>query len=517
MTLSGIKTWLPSDVRKQEFVTSKLIALYEAAGCEPIVIPTLVDVSVIEKANTKFNSEIFKLVDKDGKVLALRTEMTQPIAKAVASRASELKFPLKLYYNSTIFRYKGIATDDSREIQQIGVEFIGADAKSSDRELLELVVKSAQELGIKDYRITITDANIWRQVIAKFPSVGKQAYDLVRRGDIIGLKSLIPENHALRALLADDVAALGGALGLDLSHVSALLNLGSIVKFDALQCPDISLYTGLHFNLLVQGQGKLLAMGGRYDNLCKEFGKDLPAIGFAFYLPRLIATMIDQGLLDTSLQGAPRRSNLSSSKKVLKIAVSKGTLLDGAVEFLATKGVKVEAADKRKLILEAGSGLGFDAIQVLLVRGHDVPTYVEHGAADLGVVGIDTVIDSKTNVVRLKDLNYGHCRLSVCAKEGLYKSVSELPSYTRVATTFPNITKDFFTKRGLEVEIINLYGSVELGPLTELSDIIVDLVASGKTLKENGLEVIQDIMDCSAVLIANEASFRVNREQFLGL
>ncbi len=513
MTLSGIKTWLPSDVRKQEFVTSRLIALYEAAGCEPIVIPTLVDMSVVEKANSKFNSEIFKLVDKDGKVLALRTEMTQPIAKAVASRASELTFPLKLYYNSTIFRYKGIATDDSREIQQIGIEFIGAKAEASDREVLELLIKSATELGIKDYKVTITTATIWQQVLNRFPAIGKQVYDLIRKGDIIGFKKLIPEGHALRALLTDDIKELERALGLDLKATQELLKLSSMLSFDALQCPDIGLYTGVHFNLIVPGQGKLLAMGGRYDNLCKEFGEDLPAIGFAFYLPRLISTMMSQGLLEGSL---PIKVE-PSTQKVLKIAVSKGTLLDGAIEFLKTKGISVETGDKRKLILNASPGLGFEKIEILLVRGHDVPTYVEHGAADLGVVGIDTVIDSKTNVVRLQDLNYGHCKLCVCAKQGLYKSLAELPSYTRIATTFPNITRDFFTKRGLEVEIINLYGSVELGPLTELSDIIVDLVASGKTLQENGLEVINEIMSCTAVLIANEASFRVYKDKFLGL
>lgn len=511
MTLSGIKTWLPSDVRKQEFVTSRLITLYEAAGCEPIVIPTLVDLSVVEKANSKFNSEIFKLVDKDGKVLALRTEMTQPIAKAVASRASELSFPLKLYYNSSIFRYKGIATDDSREIQQIGIEFIGAKAESSDKEVLELLIKSAAELGIKDYQVTITLASIWQQIFSQFPSIGKQVYDLIRKGDLIGFKKLIPEDHALRALLTDDIGELEKSLGLDLSAIKALLKLGSMVRFDALQCPDIGLYTGLHFNLIVAGQGKLLAMGGRYDNLCKEFGQDLPAVGFAFYVPRLISTMISQGLLESESKSSP------ATKKVLKIAVSKGTLLDGAIEFLGKNGISVETGDKRKLILNASPGLGFDKIEILLVRGHDVPTYVEHGAADLGVVGVDTVIDSKTNVMRLKDLNYGHCKLCVCAKQGLYKSLTELPNYTRIATTFPNITKDFFDKRGLDVEIINLYGSVELGPLTELSDIIVDLVASGKTLQENGLEVISEIMSCTAILIANEASFKVYKDKFLML
>lgn len=505
---SGIKTWLPSDLRKQEFVTDKLIDLYKTEGYEPIAIPTLVDLSVIEKANSKFNSEIFKLIDKDGKILALRTEMTQPIARAVSSHASELKFPVKLYYNSSIFRYKGIATDESREIQQIGIECIGANDKDSDKKITELLLKSIKKLGIKKTHIALTHSQIWKKIFAKYPGLANRVYDLVLQGDLIGLKDTIPSDHPLRALLANDINVVEKALDIDLSDLKAILKLSPILKFDALQCPDINLYTGLHFNVLVEGQGKLIAMGGRYDNLCKEFGKDLPAIGFAFYLPRLISVMAEQGLLEGTKAEDP--------KKTLRIAVSKGTLLDGALEFLQSKGIKVDKdINTRKLILNGQKALGFDKVEVLLVRGHDVPTYVEHGAADLGVVGIDTVIDSKVTVVKLKDLNYGHCRLAVCAKKGRYKSVAELPSYTRVATTFPNITRAFFDKRGLEVEIINLYGSVELGPLTELSDIIVDLVASGKTLEENGLEVIEEIMPCTAVLIANQAAFKIYQEEFL--
>lgn len=208
------------------------------------------------------------------------------------------------------------------------------------------------------------------------------------------------------------------------------------------------------------------------------------------------------------------------AKKKIKIAISKGSLLQGAVAFLKTKNVEILGLEnKRKLILgtKLPEGFPFDEIEVLLVRGHDVPIYVDHGAADLGIVGSDVILDSKTNVVQLKDLDYGHCRLCVCAIKGQYKSISDLPSYTRVATTFPNICKDFFNENGLDVEVINLYGSVELGPLTELSDVIVDLVASGKTLEENGLEVIHEIMPCTARLIASQAAFRLYKDELLNL
>lgn len=189
----------------------------------------------------------------------------------------------------------------------------------------------------------------------------------------------------------------------------------------------------------------------------------------------------------------------------LKIAIAKGTLFSEALGFLETKGINVEQSEetKRKLILPAGKN-----VEILRVRGHDVPIYVEHGAADLGIVGFDVMVDSGSDVMQLRDLNFGTCDLSVCGPKGKYSSVADLPNYVRIATTFPNITKDFFHQRGMEVEIIHLYGSVELGPLTDLSDVIVDLVATGKTLKENGLEVIEEIMPCTARLIANKASYK---------
>jgi len=120
---SGIKTWLPEELKKQEAIINSLVKVFEQHDYQPIEIPTLVDISVIQKANRRFNADIFKVVDRDGKTLALRTELTQPIAKTIATRAKEINFPARIFYNSSVFRYRGIATDDSREIRQVGVEF----------------------------------------------------------------------------------------------------------------------------------------------------------------------------------------------------------------------------------------------------------------------------------------------------------------------------------------------------------------------------------------------------------
>ncbi|MCH2227727.1 MAG: ATP phosphoribosyltransferase [Candidatus Caenarcaniphilales bacterium] len=203
----------------------------------------------------------------------------------------------------------------------------------------------------------------------------------------------------------------------------------------------------------------------------------------------------------------------------IKIALSKGGLLQGAVDFFKSKGIELEdnESTKRKLIRRGiihNEELKDYEIQFLLVRGHDVPVYVEHGAADFGIVGLDVVLDSQAKVHQLMDLKYGACDLCVCSINGKYKNIAEIPSYARIATTFPNLSKEFFTKRGLEVEIIKLYGSVELAPLTDLTDIIIDLVATGKTLKENGLEPIHTIMHCTSHLIANRSSFEFTKDFF---
>ena len=200
--------------------------------------------------------------------------------------------------------------------------------------------------------------------------------------------------------------------------------------------------------------------------------------------------------------------------KAMRIAVPKGGLFSEATKSLEKMGIKLpDEIDKRELIIKTKD----PSWELLIVRGHDVPSYVEHGAADLGIVGSDVLIDSRAEVLQLEDLEFGECRLCVCAKKGIYKNLEDLPSYTRVATTFPNITKDYFHKNGLAIEVIHLYGSVELGPLTGLSDVIVDLVATGKTLEKNGLEVIDEIFPCTARLVANKVSYRLNKEKINAL
>jgi ATP phosphoribosyltransferase len=502
----GLRTWLSEDLEKQSSVINKLLSLYESQSYRPIEISTLVEKDVLERSNKKFSKRAFQFLDSDGEILSLRTELTQPIAKAIASRAQVLEFPQKLYYSSSVFRYQGKASDDSREIKQVGLEYIG-DTQSKfqvDKETLSLFVDSADNLGLDEYLISITDVSIWNRVYEIDPDLAPKIYSLLLSGDLLSFKKLVPFDHKFSSLIGlNNFEEIENKLGLDLSELKELSKLSSKICFNPAQCPDLDLYTGLHFTLFSKYEGSHLAMGGRYDSLCSSFGFQASAIGFAFYIPRILSAI--------ELQKNPR---------LLRIAVAKGGLFNEAMGFLKSKGLEIHESNSldsdnktRKLILKTNS----KDLEILMVRGHDVPVYVEHGAADLGIVGLDVILESRADLMQLKDLAFGSCRLSVCAKKGVYMNIYELPNNVRVVSSFPNLAGDFFHSKGIDAEIIELYGSVELGPLTGLSDLIVDLVATGKTLEENGLEEIHPILNCTARLIANKVSYNFYRDKLLAL
>jgi ATP phosphoribosyltransferase len=152
-------------------------------------------------------------------------------------------------------------------------------------------------------------------------------------------------------------------------------------------------------------------------------------------------------------------------------------------------------------------------MRFFLAKGPDVPTYVEYGAADIGIVGKDTILEENRRVYEVLDLGYGKCRMCVCGPE----SARELLKHherIRVASKYPNIAKDYFyNKKHQTVDIIKLNGSVELGPIVELSDVIVDIVETGSTLKENGLQVLEEICPLSARVIVNQVSMQMEKER----
>ena len=167
----------------------------------------------------------------------------------------------------------------------------------------------------------------------------------------------------------------------------------------------------------------------------------------------------------------------------------------------------------RKLVITNDA----EKLKFIITKTADVPTYVENGAADIGIIGKDVILESEKDVYELLDLKFGKCHLMMAVPKDKKRATLEDYSYTRVATKFPHIAEKFFAERGMQMEYIKLNGSIELGPIVGLSESIVDIVETGTTLRENNLEEIVHIMDATARLIANRVSYRLKFERINNL
>ncbi|MEN9831231.1 MAG: phosphoribosyltransferase [Pseudomonadota bacterium] len=197
---------------------------------------------------------------------------------------------------------------------------------------------------------------------------------------------------------------------------------------------------------------------------------------------------------------------------MITLALSKGRIFDETLPLLKAAGIEVleDPETSRKLILPTNQ----QGVRVVLVRATDVPTYVEYGGADLGVTGKDTLIEhGGQGLYQPLDLQIAKCRMSVAVRADFdYASAVKSGSRLKVATKYTSIAREFFAQKGVHVDLIKLYGSMELAPLTGLADAIVDLVSTGSTLKANHLIEVERIMDISSRLVVNQASLKLKQE-----
>jgi ATP phosphoribosyltransferase len=196
----------------------------------------------------------------------------------------------------------------------------------------------------------------------------------------------------------------------------------------------------------------------------------------------------------------------------ITIAIPKGRILQESVNLFGKIGIDCEEllSDTRRLIFENRE----QRMRYMIVRATDVPTYVEYGCADLGIVGKDTLLEQEKDLYEPLDLKFGYCRMVVAEPAEL--SCSDDPTgwtSIRIATKYPNFTERYFTGKGVQVEIIKLYGSIELAPLVGLSERIVDLVSTGETLKQNGLVEVETIAEITTRLIVNRASLKTKHKR----
>ena len=266
------------------------------------------------------------------------------------------------------------------------------------------------------------------------------------------------------------------------------------INIDCSVVNDMNYYNGIVFKGFIQGVPVSVLSGGRYDRLMERVNKKSGAIGFAVYLDE-VDRILESNKADDSAE--------NPDDGYLNIALPKGRLGEKVYDMFEKSGFECPQIHEknRRLIFENPE----KKVRYFWVKPSDVAIYVERGAADIGVAGKDILLEYSPDVYELLDLNIGKCRMCVAGKKDF---IDNGTSTLKVATKFTNIAKSYYSDKCRDIDIIKLNGSIEIAPILGLSDVIVDIVETGATLLENGLEPKETIVDISARLISNKAGYK---------
>lgn len=521
VTPVGFRDVLAQEAAERERISAAVCDLFSSRGYAPIETPTL-EVMDVMRAGGHMTGVPFKFFDSQGDLLAMRPDVTLQVARMCATRLAGQPGPFRFRYQQRVFREaEGQMRAAAREVTQIGVECIGPSGAEGDAEVLQLFCEALETAGVQDFTISVATVGVLRALLAASGASSTwsnavldafHASNFVELDLLTGADCPVPPvfAQALRALprirggreAIDEARALVAPLGCedgldDLEGMCELLDaagVGARVRIDFSVMSSFDYYTGIVFEAYAPGLGSPLGSGGRYDNMVGVYGEDRPAAGFAFFLEQVMAAATSTGACDD---------------RPLRIAVPKGALNPGTIEVLAAAGLDVTGLDDpgRQLII---SNPGVDYV---IVRPTDAPVFVELGAADCGICGKDSLLEADAEVMELVDLGFGGCRFVVAEPAGAREAVEEryrrLGSI-RVATKYPRIAAAHYAKRGMQVEIVKLHGNIELAPLTGMAERIVDITATGTTLRENNLVVVEDVLPSTARFFANACSFRTD-------
>lgn len=571
-TPQGFRDVLADEAMAREAMARRVQDLFARNGYVPIETPTLESMEVMQ-AGGRVPGSPFKFFDATGSLVAMRPDVTLQVARMCATRLAGVREPLRFRYMQRVFRdTSGQMTADVRERKQIGIECVGVAGPKADAEVIGLFAQALRTAGVRDFRLSLATVGVVHALLeeSKAPDAWKRdVLDAFHRSNFVEIDRMCAEAGKGGSKLAPAISALarvrGGRdaieqareivapFGCDCALSSFEETYDLLVKnglaekilVDFSVMSSFDYYTGIVFEAFAPGVGSPIGSGGRYDKLLAAYGVDRPAAGFAFYLEQAMAAAsvneslhavyreepqvgareeADGDARDYAKGGAREESNngpesagenaspvnvSAVDRKPLRIAVPKGSLNADAIDVLAEAGLDVSGLDHpgRTLIIRN------PGVEYIIVRPSDAPVFVETGAADCGICGEDSLLETESDVVELSDLRFGACRFIVAEPAGAADATAEhyrrLGSI-RVATKYPRIARAHFARRGTQVEIVQLHGNIELGPLTGMSECIVDITATGTTLRENDLVITDEVLSSTARFFANVASFRTD-------
>lgn len=514
----NVNQWSLPELRREEIVSLQLRSLFEKAKYQLYRMSSFEEYDFyLQNRPFMTGEDVITFTGSDGRLMALKPDVTLSIIKNTPAGENR-----RIYYNEQVFR-RSRHSGEYREIRQMGLECIGDDQVQAEQEVVPLALQSLAIVG--DSVLDLSHMDFVECILALFTSPeGKQGALQALRDKSPHTMEQMARQQGLPKELSQKVAQLSGLSGpfsqtidraKELSREipgaqKALQELEELyaavcngyenvaIRLDFSIVNDSEYYNGIVFKGFAKGVPAPVLSGGRYDRLMHRFGKNQGAVGFALYL--------DEAEQAEAVRNGSGQENQESSW--LNIALPKGRMGTKIFRLLQEIGVSSTdiAKESRKLVFEDEE----NKVRFFLVKPTDVDVYVEHGAADIGVVGKDTLLENGSDVMELLDLGFGKCRLAVCAVNGFVENTTRP---LRVATKYENIARNYYAQKSRAVEMIKLHGSIELAPLIDLSDVIVDIVETGATLQENNMGVMEEIVDSSARLIANRASWRFKEDR----
>ena len=545
VTPAGFRDVLTDEAQQRERITRAVQERFAARGYLPIETPTL-EVMDVMRAGGRLAGSPFRFFDARGDLLAMRPDVTLQVARMTATRLAGQPGPFRFRYLQRVFREAEAEMQaKARELTQMGIECIGEEGPEADAEVVGLLAEALDVAGARGYTLALATVGVLRALLeaSGAPAWWKeQVLDAYHASNFVELDRLtapagagpapdaepgarasvppvfaaairtLPRIRGGRAAI-DEVRALVAPLGCEdgldaFARTYDLLEeagLGERILVDFSVMSSFDYYTGLVFEAYAPGLGTPLGSGGRYDNMIAAYGESRPAAGFAFFLEQAMAAA---AAVPAGCENAPSVP-AAPNPCPLRIAVPKGSLNDDTIAALAAAGLDVAglANPGRQLIINN------PGVEYVIVRPTDAPTFVALGAADCGICGKDSLLEADSDVVELVDLAFGACRFVVAepaaaagAADERYRELGSI----RVATKYPGITAAHFARQGREVEIVKLHGNIELAPLTGMAERIVDITATGTTLAENDLVVVEEVLSSTARFFANACAFRTD-------